>query len=79
PENVSQWCAAETQAVYFSGDNMRKDFVALSGIYSEELPFPVGKRHPDDRSSGPKRLMPQLQTKVPSLRRWARKWPLSLI
>lgn len=36
-------------------------------------PFPAGRRRPDYRSSGPKRLMPQLQIKVPSLRRWGKK------
>ena len=31
------------------------------------------KRRPDYRSSGVKRLMPQLLTKVPTLRRWGKK------
>lgn len=35
--------------------------------------FPDKVRRPDFRSSGPKRLMPQLQTKVPTLRRWGKK------
>ncbi len=35
--------------------------------------FRQGNRRPDFRSSGPKRLMPQLQIKVPSLRRWGKK------
>jgi hypothetical protein len=35
--------------------------------------FPNGLRRPDYRSSGPKRLMPQLQIKVPTLRRWGKK------
>ncbi|PYU93760.1 MAG: hypothetical protein DMG25_08600 [Acidobacteria bacterium] len=34
---------------------------------------PVHTRRPDYRSSAPKRLMPQLQIKVPSLRRWGKK------
>ena len=37
------------------------------------MPFPALMRRPDYRSSGPKRLMPQLQTKVPTLRRWGKK------
>ncbi len=37
------------------------------------LPFPSAHRRPDYRSSGPKRLMPQLQMKVPTLRRWGKK------
>jgi hypothetical protein len=47
------------------------DFIAHQDI--ERLPFPVGRRRPDYRSSGPKRLMPQLQIKVPTLRRWGKK------
>lgn len=66
------WCALEIQAVYFSGDSMKREFAALASS-AEPLPFPVGRRRPDDRSSGPKRLMPQLQIKVPTLRRWGKK------
>lgn len=68
-----EWCALEIQAVYFSGDGMGPEFIALGQHPTEAIPFPVGRRRPDDRSSGPKRLMPQLQTKVPSLRRWGKK------
>ena len=68
-----QWCALEMQAVYFSGEKMSKDFTALLDHPDEHLPFPAGRRHPDYRSSGPKRLMPQLQIKVPTLRRWGKK------
>ena len=35
--------------------------------------YPVGKRRPDYRSSGPKRLSPQLDVKVPVLRNWGKK------
>lgn len=35
--------------------------------------MPAARRRPDYRSSGPKRLMPQLQTKIPTLRRWGKK------
>jgi hypothetical protein len=66
------WCALEIQAVYFSGANMGAEFAALQHT-SGMLPFPVADRHPDYRSSGPKRLMPQLQIKVPWLRRWGKK------
>jgi hypothetical protein len=68
-----QWCAVEIQAVYFSGDNMEMDFKGILGHSGTDLPFPEGKRRLDYRSSGPKRLMPQLQTKVPTLRRWGKK------
>lgn len=67
------WCALEIQAVYFSGASMGKEFRMLRGFKRKTLPFPAANRHPDFRSSGPKRLMPQLQIKVPSLRRWGRK------
>ena len=68
-----QWCAVEIQAVYFSGDSMTRDFQAILSHKGHDLPFPTGKRRPDYRSSGPKRLMPQLQIKVPTLRRWGKK------
>jgi hypothetical protein len=68
-----QWCAVEIQAVYFSGDKMADDFRAIRRHQGESLPFPAGRRRPDYRSSGPKRLMPQLQIKVPTLRRWGKK------
>ena len=68
---ILDWCAIEMQAVYFSGPGMQPYFDRLGE--SEILPNPVGRRRPDYRSSGPKRLMPQLQVKVPSLRRWGKK------
>jgi len=69
------WCALEMQAVYFSGDSMQSEFRMLreSENAGRGLPFPTGRRRPDYRSSGPKRLMPQLQIKVPSLRRWGKR------
>lgn len=38
-----------------------------------EILFPVAFRRPDYRSSGPKRLAPQLSVKVPVLRGWGKK------
>ncbi len=67
------WCALEIQAVYFSGSSMSREFAVLTGLDTLGIPFPVGHRRPDYRSSGPKRLMPQLQIKVPTLRRWGKK------
>ncbi len=68
------WCAVETQTVYFQGASMKKDFQAiLKARNLKKIPFPAARRQPDYRSSGPKRLMPQLQIKVPSLRRWGKK------
>ena len=52
---------------------MSCEYDAIRKHQWDALPFPAGNRRPDYRSSGPKRLMPQLQTKVPSLRRWGKK------
>ncbi|MCD1620933.1 hypothetical protein K7H20_23035 [Salipiger manganoxidans] len=67
-----EWCAVEVQAVYFSGKNMPDE---IREIYKQQgkLTMPKEGRRPDYRSSGPKRLMPQLQIKVPTLRRWGKK------
>jgi hypothetical protein len=66
------WCALEMQAVYFSGASMAWEFKDIEEN-PDQLRFPVRKRHPDFRSSGPKRLLPQLQTKVPELTTWGKK------
>lgn len=68
-----QWCAVEMQAVYFSGKEMAADFRVIRDYQGNGIPMPGGTRRPDFRSSGPKRLMPQLQIKVPTLRRWGKK------
>ena len=74
PDRVPiQWCALEIQAVYFSGRSMRQEFVMLSRHEGEDFPFPTAHRRPDWRSSGPKRLLPQLQTKIPTIRTWGKK------
>ena len=67
-----EWCALEMQAVYFSGRSMAYEFGDIEK-HPESLRFPTQKRHPDFRSSGPKRLLPQLQTKVPALTTWGKK------
>jgi len=67
------WCALEMQAVYFSGSAMKQEFEVLRVSQGKEVLFPAAHRRPDYRSSGPKRLMPQLQIKVPALRRWGKK------
>lgn len=71
-ESDMKWCAVEVQAVYFSGREMAiefRDIQERQGVAA----MPVEGRRPDYRSSGPKRLMPQLQIKVPTLRRWGKK------
>ena len=67
------WCALEIQAVYFSGSAMSHEYKAILEHEEHTVPFPAKHRRPDFRSSGPKRLMPQLQIKVPTLRRWGKK------
>jgi hypothetical protein len=68
-----RWCAVETQAVYFSGKGMDSEFKSFAAHKRSGLPFPAETRRPDYRSSGPKRLAPQLQVKVPELRAWGAK------
>ena len=67
------WCALELQAVYFSGKSMTNEFKMLAEQEAGFLPFPAKHRRPDWRSSGPRRLLPQLQTKVPTIRTWGKK------
>jgi hypothetical protein len=67
-----QWAAVEIQAVYFSGREMSIEFRHLAATHGAISMAQEGRR-PDYRSSGPKRLMPQLQIKVPTLRRWGKK------
>lgn len=66
------WVAVEVQAVYFSGRKMSIEFDHLKRT-DGKLSMAREKRRPDYRSSGVKRLMPQLLTKVPTLRRWGKK------
>tara|TARA_R110001592_G_C13188405_1_gene751980 strand:+ start:3694 stop:4695 length:1002 start_codon:yes stop_codon:yes gene_type:complete len=67
-----KWCAVETQALYFSGSKMRLEFEDYLTA-PQSVRYPVGQRRPDYRSSGPKRLSPQLDVKVPVLRNWGKK------
>ena len=68
-----QWYGLEIQAVYFSGEGMNSEYLRLRNDV-ELLPlFPDKVRRPDWRSSSAKRLMPQLQIKGPTLRRWGTK------
>lgn len=73
PSDSENWCAVEIQAVYFSGAKMSDDIAAITNYAGNGIPMPGGVRRPDFRSSGPKRLMPQLMIKVPTLRRWGKK------
>ena len=66
------WHGLEIQAVYFSGPGMQSEFASMSDAQPTP-PFPTAVRRPDWRSSSAKRLMPQLQIKAPTLRRWGSK------
>ena len=70
---ATTWFGLEIQAVYFSGKGMRADFEMLLHDDGEAPPPPTAIRRPDWRSSSAKRLMPQLQIKGPTLRRWGTK------
>ena len=70
---ASAWFGLEIQAVYFSGPRMQSDFEALAQSNDVQPPAPTAVRRPDWRSSSAKRLMPQLQVKAPTLRRWGTK------
>ena len=72
PGPAMDWVAVEVQAVYFSGKRMSLEFEHLLKTQGK-LSMAREKRRPDYRSSGVKRLMPQLLTKVPTLRRWGKK------
>ena len=71
--DVLRWHGLEIQAVYFSGLGMESEFKALRDDLQEPPPFPSANRRPDWRSSSAKRLMPQLQIKAPTVRRWGAK------
>jgi len=73
-----EWCALEVQAVYITGPSIQADFRALRDHRGDGLPFPPAIHRLDYRSSGPKRLMPQLQIKVPTLRRWGKKMAVAV-
>lgn len=71
-EVVTDFCAVEVQAAYFSGTETRsllKYFIAQRN-FGTHTTF----RRPDFRSSAQKRQIPQLQLKVPVFRRWGKKF-----
>jgi hypothetical protein len=69
---VKDFCAVEVQAAYFSGTETRsalKHFMVNRHFGTLDT-----FRRPDFRSSAQKRLIPQLQLKVPVFRRWGKKF-----
>lgn len=73
-----EWYGLEIQAVYFSGPGMASQFDILASDDNPLPPYPDHLRRPDWRSSSAKRLMPQLQVKVPTLRRWNSKMAVAV-
>ena len=73
-----RWYGLEIQAVYFSGSGMSSQFEILRHDDSPSPPYPDKTRRPDWRSSSAKRLMPQLQIKVPTARRWQTKMAVAV-
>jgi len=71
-EGDMPWIAVETQGVYFSGVQIWPDIAAYLSDPSK-VHMPHGTRRPDYRSSGAKRLAPQLSAKAPVMNRWGRK------
>ena len=71
--SAGRWYGLEIQAVYFSGEGMTSEFERMLDDNRAAPPFPGRVRRPDWRSSSAKRLMPQLEIKVPTLRRWSSK------
>ena len=71
---VIDFAALEVQAVYISGTSVRPSFDEFLTTQGPSNTYaPVGRR-PDFRSSAQKRLVPQLQLKVPVFRRWGKKF-----
>ena len=73
-----RWYGLEIQAVYFSGEGMPSQFQVLQEDDTILPPYPDKIRRPDWRSSSAKRLMPQLQIKVPTARRWLSKMAVAV-
>jgi hypothetical protein len=69
---VTDFAAVEIQAAYFSGTSLKPAF----HHYLDHRNFDghVTTRRPDFRSCAQKRLVPQLQLKIPVFRRWGKKF-----
>ncbi|MEQ8735016.1 MAG: NotI family restriction endonuclease [Rhodospirillaceae bacterium] len=69
---ICDFAAVEVQAVYFSGEEVRSPLNYF--LEHRKLDLPNSERRADFRSSAQKRLVPQLQLKVPIFRRWGKKF-----
>jgi hypothetical protein len=69
---IVDFAAVEVQATYFSGNSIRPamEYFLETGQLNEA----ISDRRPDFRSSAQKRLIPQLQLKVPIFRRWGKRF-----
>jgi Restriction endonuclease NotI len=71
-DGITDFAALEVQAAYFSGRSIRPAMDHF--LQFQQLDIAESDRRPDFRSSAQKRLMPQLQLKVPIFRRWGKKF-----
>lgn len=69
---VTDFAAVEIQAAYFSGGSLRK--VLAHYMAERSVEGLDTRRRPDFRSCAQKRLIPQLQLKIPVFRRWGKKF-----
>lgn len=73
-QRVVDFAAVEVQAVYISGNSVRPAFSEYIKFQGRSNAPIQAERRPDYRSSAQKRLVPQLQLKVPVFRRWGKKF-----
>lgn len=71
---VVDFAALEVQAVYISGTTVRPNFDEFLLTQGPSNSYIPDEKRPDFRSSAQKRLVPQLQLKVPVFRRWGKKF-----
>lgn len=71
---VVDFAALEVQAVYISGTTVRPNFDEFISTQGPSNSYIPDEKRPDFRSSAQKRLVPQLQLKVPVFRRWGKKF-----
>ena len=71
---VVDFAAVEVQAAYISGGSVRPAFDEYIEHQGRSNVLTQTERRTDFRSSAQKRLMPQIQLKLPVFRRWAKKF-----
>ena len=71
-DKVTDFAAVEIQAAYFSGTSLKPAFQQY--ITTRSMNGIDTNRRPDFRSCAQKRLIPQLQLKIPVFRRWGKKF-----